>query len=197
MPVNVEGLAETRRALKKFMPDLYLKMNDEIKVALKSVTDEAATHVPQYISGLTNWNATKRDSRTDRARAFPAYNPEVIRRGLKYTIGGSKKSSGGFRAYYQLLNKSAAGAILETAGSVSKYRTSQRSQSNNPQAGAHFQLAINNQIGALKQVDNRNGRLLVAAYANNRIKTINAVLEAIDKATKTFHERARAIGVAA
>ena len=38
MPVQVKGLIETRKALKKFAPDLYEQMNKEIRVALKTIT---------------------------------------------------------------------------------------------------------------------------------------------------------------
>ena len=197
MPVNVEGLAETRRALKKFAPDLYKEMNKEIRAALQVVVKDARTQVPNSISGLSNWDETVRKSRTGRDRAFPAYSPTVIRRGLTYSVAGGKTSPSGFKAFYQLLNKSAAGAIVETAGSVSGYKTSVRSQSNNPQAGAHFNLSVNNSIGALKKAGNRTGRLLVAAYDRDQGKTLDAVFKSIDKATKAFKKRTDAIGRAA
>ena len=197
VPVNVEGLAETRRALKKFAPDLYKEMNKEIRAALQVVVKDARTQVPNSISGLSNWDETVRKSRTGRDRAFPAYSPTVIRRGLTYSVAGGKTSPSGFKAFYQLLNKSAAGAIVETAGSVSGYKTSVRSQSNNPQAGAHFNLSVNNSIGALKKAGNRTGRLLVAAYDRDQGKTLDAVFKSIDKATKAFKKRTDAIGRAA
>ena len=197
MPVNVEGLAETRRALKKFAPDLYKEMNKEIRAALQVVVKDARTQVPNSISGLSNWDETVRKSRTGRDRAFPAYSPTVIRRGLTYSTSGGKTSANGFKAFYQLLNKSAAGAIVETAGSVSGYKPSARSQSNNPNAGAHFNLAINNTVGALKKAGNRTGRLLVAAYDRDQGKTLDAVFKSIDKATKAFKTRTDAIGRAA
>lgn len=197
MPVNVEGLNETRRALKKLAPDLYKEMNKEISVALRAVVGDARKEVPTYIQGLTNWTDKERKSRTSRDRAFPPYSPVVIRRGLTYSTAGGKVSQNGFKAFYQLLNKSAAGAIIETAGSKSGYRTSSRSKSNNPDAGAHFNLAINNTVGSLKQAGNRTGRLLVAAYDRDQGKTLDAVFRAIDKATKAFNARTNVKGIAA
>lgn len=197
MPVNVEGLNETRRALKKFAPDLYKQMNKEIAVALKVIVNDARQEVPTYIQGLRNWTDKERQSRGSRDRSFPPYNPVVIRRGLTYSTAGGKLSSSGFKAFYQLLNKSAAGVIIEAAGSVSGYRTSTRSQSNNPQAGAHFNLAVNNTIGSLKKAGNRTGRLLVAAYDRDQGKALDAVFKAIDKATKAFDIRSKTIGKAA
>lgn len=197
MPVNVEGLAETRRALKKFAPDLYKQMNKEIGLALRTVVNDAKKEVPTSIQGLSSWTDKERKSRTSRERAFPPYSPVVIRRGLTYSTASGKASQSGFKAFYQLLNKSAAGAIIETAGSKSGYRTSTRSQSNNPNAGGHFNLAINNQIGSLKNAGNRTGRLLVAAYERDQGKALDAVFKAIDKATKEFSARTKATGVAA
>ena len=197
MPVNVEGLNETRRALKKLAPDLYKEMNKEISVALRAVVGDARKEVPIYIQGLTNWTDKERKSRTSRDRAFPPYSPVVIRRGLTYSTAGGKVSQNGFKAFYQLLNKSAAGAIIETAGSKFGYRTSSRSKSNNPDAGAHFNLAINNTVGSLKQAGNRTGRLLVAAYERDQGKTLDAVFRAIDKATKAFNARTNVKGIAA
>ena len=50
MPVNVEGLNETRRALKKFAPDLYKQMNKEIAVALKVIVKVSIGKLQQNTS---------------------------------------------------------------------------------------------------------------------------------------------------
>jgi len=41
MPVEVKGIVEAQKALKKFAPDLYKEMNKEIRLAMKKVVDDA------------------------------------------------------------------------------------------------------------------------------------------------------------
>lgn len=195
MPVVVEGVPELKKALKKFAPDLLKEMNNEIRVALKEVTNEAKAKVPsQAPGGLYNWqdNGVEAKSRTSRATGFPKYNARVIRRGLTYSLGRGKRNQSGFASLYSLLNKSASGAIAETAGRLSGASGSSRSQSNNPQAGSRFISGMNG-IGTMKSVDRRQkttGRILYAAYAENEGKALNAVFKAIDKAARLLKERA-------
>lgn len=195
MPVVVEGVPELKKALKKYAPDLRKQMDDEIRVALKEVTNAAKAKVPgQVPGGLYNWEdtGTVSKSRTGRATAFPKYNARVIRRGLTYSLGRSKRNRSGFSSLYSLLNKSASGAIAETAGRANP-GGSNRSQSNNPNAGARFISGMNG-IGAMKSLDRRQkstGRILFAAYVENEGKALDAVFKAIDKASRLFNERAK------
>jgi hypothetical protein len=196
MPVVVEGVPELKKALKKFAPDLRKQMDDEIRVALKEVTNAAKAKVPgQAPGGLYNWQDTgiAPKSRTSRAGGFPKYNARVIRRGLTYSLGRSKRNMSGFASLYSLLNKSASGSIAETAGRASGISGSSRSQSNNPQAGSRFIGGMNG-IGPMKSLDGRQkstGRILFAAYAENEGKALDGVMRAIDKASRLFKERAR------
>ena len=205
MPVVVSGVIELKKALRQFTPDLLKEMNAEIREALKEVTDDAKAKVPGRVPGnLYNWQDDGREakSRTNRARAFPKYNPLIIRRGLTYSLGTSKTNSRGFKALYSLLNKSASGAIVETAGRKNPFGSNE-SQSNNPDAGRRFVGAMNG-VGSLKQYDKferGRGRLLYAAYAENQGRALDAVMKAIDKAklkfnktSRTHNERASAYG---
>lgn len=206
MPVVVDGIPELKRALKQFAPDLKKQMDAEIKVALKEVVDAAKAKVPATApGGLYNWNDNGADStsRTSKTRAFPQYDSSVIRRGLTYKMGTSKRNRQGFAALYSLLNNSAAGVIVDWAGRVNPYgrpqmgnRGSQSTQkfgrSNNPDAGRRFTLAMN-AVGPLKQYDKFDrgrGRLLLAAYAENNGKALDAVFKAIDKASRELNKRA-------
>jgi len=193
MPVEVKGLVETRVALKKFAPDLYKEMNKEIRTALKIVVKDAQSLVTPNVNGLFNWqdkgNVVK--SRTSRDEAFPKYNPLVIRKGLTYSIGATKRNSAGFVSFYRLLNKSRAGSIIETAGRKN-FNGDPRSESNNPNAGAHFNRAIQGTYGGFKQTGRRNtdrGRLLYAAYFRDQGKVIDSVMKAISKAQTTYKSR--------
>ncbi len=119
MPVEVKGIVEAQKALKKFAPDLYKEMNKEIRAAMRVVVEEARGNVPNQIQGLSGWQDQGKEvvSRTaGKARGFPKYNPDVIRKGLTYSLGRSRRNYSGFVNVYRLLNRSAAGAIYETAG---------------------------------------------------------------------------------
>lgn len=193
MPVVVQGVPELKKALKRFAPDLLKEMNAEIRVALKEVTTDAKAKVPgQAPGGLYNWqdNGQIVKSRTGRATGFPKYNANVICRGLTYSLGRSKRNRSGFASLYSLLNKSASGAIAETAGRANP-SGSNRSQSNNPNAGARFIGGMNG-IGAMKSLDGRQkstGRILFAAYAENQGRALDATMKAIDKAAKALKAR--------
>jgi hypothetical protein len=194
MPVVVEGVPELKKALKKFAPDLLKQMNAEIRFALKEVVEDARSKVPMQVpGGLYNWqdNGVVSKSRTGRATGFPKYNARVIRKGLTYSIGRSKRNRSGFAGLYSLFNKSASGAIAETAGRASGMKGSSRSQSNNSHAGSMFIGAMND-IGAMKSLDGRQkntGRILFAAYAENNGKALDATMKAIAKAAELLKSR--------
>jgi hypothetical protein len=202
MPVEVKGLVETKAALKAFAPDLLKEMNKEIRVALKIVVKDAQSHVTPNVIGLYGWQdrnsvvKSRTKAKTYGApnlRAFPKYNPLVVRKGLTYSLAASRRNSAGFVGFYRLLNKSAAGAIIETAGRKN-FNGAKDSQSNNPQAGAHFNRAIQGTYGGFKSVGDRRedkGRLLYAAYYRDQGKVIDAVFKAIYKAESSFKSRLR------
>lgn len=208
MPVVVEGVPELKRALKKFAPDLLKEMNAEIRTALKEVVADARAKVPGQAPGnLYNWNdrGSEPISRVTGRRAFPMYNPTVIRRGLTYSIGRQKRNTKGYASLYSLFNKNAAGAIVETAGSQNPFGRAQKADrkygqsfknignSNNPNAGRIFVGAMNG-VGALQKYDAKSrfrGRLLYAAYAENNGKALDATMRAIEKAARALQSRAR------
>jgi hypothetical protein len=190
MPVEVKGLVETQKALKKLAPDLYDEMRKEIRVALKTVSDDAKKMVQPAIYGLYNWDSkgVQVKSRTSRAEAFPKYDPKVIRKGLTYSLGRSKRNNAGFIALYSLLNKSRVGSIIETAGRKN-FNGDPRSQSNNPNAGAHFNRAIQGTYGGFGNVGSSRmdkGRLLLKAVERDQGKVTDAVFKAIAKAEHKF-----------
>jgi len=193
MPVVVEGIVGLKKALRNYAPDLQKQMDAEIRIALKEVVKDARNKVPES-TRLYNWqdNGQTRQSRTGRATAFPAYNQSLIRRGLTYSLGKQRRNRAGFVSMFTLFNKSAIGAIVETAGRANPSGSS-RSQSNNPMAGQMFNYTLSNQVGQLKSYKGgerkTTGRLLYAAYAENQGKALNAIMAAIDKATDAFNRR--------
>ena len=196
MPVVVEGIVGFKKALAKLAPDIKKEMDAEIRAALKPIIADARSKVPANApGGLFNYNypGYERKSRTSRKRAFPDYDSKAVRKGLTYTLA-TRRINTGFVSLFSLLNKSATGAIIETAGRANP-GGDPRSQSNNPDAGRKFIGAMNN-IGALKDYSGRGqmstGRLLYAAYARNQGKALDATMKAIDKAKLVFATRIKA-----
>jgi flagellar hook-basal body complex protein FliE len=193
MPVEVKGANEFRKALRKFDPDLYKAMNDEIKVVLKDVVADAKSNVPQtFLSGALD-TGSERASRTSRSRAFPVYNATVIRKGLTYSMGKQKRNRSGWASLYTMLNKSAIGAIVETAGRKHP-NGDPESKSNNPNAGRQFIQELEQEYGGLKQVGKgakQRGRLIFSAVEKNQGKAVDAIMTAIEKAKRQFETRTK------
>lgn len=195
MPVVVEGIVGLRKALNAYAPDLKKEMDKTMRDALKPIVADAKAKVPAA-SVLYNWNepAVERKSRTSRYRAFPSFNAKEIRSGLTYSIAKQPMRRSGFVSLFTLLNRSAVGAIIETAGRLSGMGGSGDSQSNNPDAGRRF-IGAMNQVGGLRDYANKGqmttGRLLYAAYDRNEGKALDAIMKAIDVAAKEFERRAR------
>jgi hypothetical protein len=139
-------------------------------------------------------------SRTGRTLGFPRYNETLIRKGLTYSLGRSRRNSAGFVSVYRLLNKSRVGAIIETAGRKN-FNGDPDSQSNNPNAGAHFNRAIQGTYGGFKTIGSRRtdkGRLLFAAVYKDQGKVTEATFKAIETAINKFNlSIKRRIGLAA
>jgi hypothetical protein len=205
MPVEVKGLIETQQALKAYAPDLLKEMRGEIRTALKVVIADAKNSVSPNVNGLYNWQDTGKAvvSRTKaktafapNLRAFPKYDQAAIKKGLTFSVATSRRNSAGYVGIYRLLNRSAAGAIVETAGRKN-FNGAADSQSNNMQAGAHFNRAIQGTYGGFKSIGSRDvdkGRLLYAAYVRDQGKVTNAVFAAISKTQIKFKAR---LGLAA
>jgi hypothetical protein len=194
MPVVIEGVVGLRKALNKLAPDIKQQLDKEVREAIKPILADAKSKVPAYApGGLFNYNypGYERKSRTSRKRAFPSYDPRAVRKGLTYSIASRRMLNAGFVSLFTLFNKSASGAIIETAGRKNPGGDPD-SQSNNPDAGRRFIGAMNG-VGALKDYSGRGqmstGRLLYSAYYRNQGKAVNASLIAIEKAKQTFYKR--------
>jgi hypothetical protein len=129
---------------------------------------------------------------------FPFFNARTITRGIVYSTGVSKRNKNGFTSMARIINKSAAGAIYETAGRKNpsgqpwvgrKGSGSSKgvSRSVNPNAGATFIANLDPLVSSLKG----RGRLIYRAWAQNRGVAEGAAMKAIDKATSEFYARNR------
>ena len=187
MPVVIEGVVGLRKALRNYGTEFLKEFDDKVRNELKPIIKDAKSKVPAQPPGnLYNWadTGTLRKSRTTRKSAFPSYNPTIIKKGLTYSLAKHGQDRTGFVSVFTLFNRSAVGAIIETAGRANPLGSS-RSKSNNPNAGRRFIGAMND-IGGLKDYKGQgqmtSGRLLYAAYWRNRGKALDAIMRAIQEA---------------
>ena len=165
MPATVKGGVELRKALRNFAPELGKETQKEITGVLKSVVKEARGFVTD--SPLSNW--------AREGGKLPVFNASSGKRGIGYKTTPSKPTRRGFRALAQIRNRSAAGAIYETAG--------RRAASTKPSARPNFAQAM----GPLTGTGKERGRLIYKAWENDQGNATKAVLKAIDNAGKTFN----------
>lgn len=217
MPVEIKGIVEISRAMRKLAPDIMKELQKEVKPLLAEATNTAKSKLPGAMSyELRNFNdpGYERKSRTSKSRAFPSYDATEVRKGLTYSVAQTRANRSGYVSVARLLNKSAAGGIIETAGRVNlggrasshkatvnkryspmsiNIQTSKDSNSNNPDAGGRFIRALSNsEVGPLKQYGKSNktkGRLIFAAWYEKQNALMPKVLEAYDKAARKFKSR--------
>ena len=192
MPVEVKGVVEARKILRKLSPDVLKQYNAEIATPLKDIVKEARSMTPNSLENLSNfaYPGYDRKSNVQGRRPFPSFVPTVVRRGLTYSLAKSRANRTGWVSLVSMLNKSAAGAIVETAGRKNAYGSAQ-SRSNNPNAGSQFIAAMNLDIGTLKQTGTTaktQGRLMGAALVDNKGKAQTTVLKVLERVAKTANE---------
>jgi hypothetical protein len=188
--VEIRGNADLRKALRSFTPDLDKQLKKELALALKPVVKKARGFIPAE-SPMSGWAA-----RSFSEARFPFFNYQTISRGIVYTTAVSKPNKNGFTSMARIINKSAVGAIYETAGSknpngqpwVGRKGTGTSkgvSRSVNPGAGAQFIANLDPLTNSLKG----RGRLIYRAWAESKGVAEGAAMKAIDKATSAFYLR--------
>jgi len=181
-------------------------MNKEIRSAMQEVITDAKGRVPNEFSagsGLRQWSEPNKYLGQQN---FPKWSGAVVRRNLQYSTRSSRPNKSGFVQAYSLLNKSAAGAIAETAGTQNRggqphvgasqdriYSNRKVSHSDNPRAGAQFIEGLDRNIGELKRVGaiqkNKRGRILYAAYEAQQGRTIDKIMLAIKNTKRLYEQR--------
>lgn len=205
MATEVKGLIELKKALKDYAPHLAVQLDDQIGLALGGIVKRAQTFVP-ISSPLSNWSYRKRSEKNDLGqRKFPLYNYSRVVKGIKYSSTPRKVNRRGFKAVYFIINKSAEGAIYETAGRKNPKgqpwvgrkgdpNDHTVSHSNNPQAGADFIQAMGeiyqgNIESSTKRGRYMKGRLIYRAWAEDGGKANAAVLNAIYNTNEQFKKK--------
>jgi hypothetical protein len=205
MATEVKGLIELRKALKDYAPNLATQLDDQMALALGGIVKKAQSYAP-VDSPLSNWSYRKRSEKNaEGQRKFPLYNSARVVKGIKYSSTPRRTNKKGFKAVYYIINKSAEGAIYETAGRKNPNgqpwvgrkgdpNDHSVSHSNNPQAGADFiqsmgELKQGNVESSTKRGRYMKGRLIFRAWAEDYGKANAAALTAIYNVNEQFKKK--------
>jgi hypothetical protein len=203
MPVNITGVQGTLKAMRDFDPDLYKQMNKQIKGAMIPIRDKARGFAPSNSELLSGWTKSGSSNETINYRPFPKYDQSEVQKGITYNQGANKRNAAGFSMTHYVANRSAGGAIYETAGrknpngqpvfqrtrfTPSTYRETGRgfNKSLNPNAGRQFISAAGQIYGTSRDYKDR-GRMIFRAWSEDQGRAARAVNLAIDVAVKTFN----------
>jgi hypothetical protein len=165
MPTELKGANKLRKALKKFAPDLAKETNAELVGFLKPIVKKARGYLPsndEMPSGFV-----KHEVKTAK---FPMYDATEARRGIGYKLTPTKPNRQGWSSTVSIHNKTAGGAIFETAG-----RKSGVSGRFSPKMPGSFS-------GSGKLV----GRAMFKAYDEDQGKAKAAIIQALEKAAIKF-----------
>jgi hypothetical protein len=196
------GVKELRSALRKFEPDLSKELQTEVANFLKPIVRKARGYIESDFTP-SNWRGETKTGK------WPIYNATLMRRGIGYKTTPTKPNRRGFIYAASMHNKTASGAIYETAGRKNPSgmqkapkgtsRTNKNfSHSNNPQAGNQFIKALENasplaqgntRVGSGRRGRYMKGRAIFRAWAEDQNKTEGAVIKAIESAATKFRLR--------
>jgi len=205
MATEVKGLIELKKALKDYAPNLAAQLDDQMALALGGIVKKAQSYAP-VDSPLSNWSYRKRSEKNaEGQRKFPLYNSARVVKGIKYSSTPRRTNKKGFKAVYYIINKSAEGAIYETAGRKNPNgqpwvgrkgdpNDHSVSHSNNTQAGADFiqsmgELKQGNAESSTKRGRYMKGRLIFRAWAEDYGKANAAALTAIFNVNEQFKKK--------
>lgn len=173
MPVEVKGAIALRKALRQFEPDLAKETTKEIASFLKPVVRQARGYAPSNEDVPSGW--VKRPNQGGRWAAR-SYDATEVRRGITFKSTPSKPNRNGFRSLATIFNKSAAGAIYETAG-----RKSGITGNFTPRLGG--ELKGKGQKGT--------GRVIFRAVQEDEGKARAHIVKAIEKAADKLNSRSK------
>lgn len=173
MPVEVKGAIALRKALRQFEPDLAKETTKEIGSFLKPVVTKAKGFLPSNDQAPSGW--LKREGAQGRW-ATRYYDAALARRGVTYKSSPSKANRRGFRSLATIFNKSAAGAIYETAGRKSGIV-------------GNFTPHLGGQIKGKGQ--KQSGRVIFRAVEEDQGKARTNILKAVENAAAKLNSRSK------
>jgi hypothetical protein len=185
MPVDVTGVRELVAAMKNVNPELNKQMQKTIRDAMIPIRDKARGFLPNNDQVLSGWNKINVTAE-QKYRAFPFYDQDLARNGVYFSAGQSKRNASGFSFTHFVANKSASGAIFETAGRKNP-GGSIDSKSLNPRAGIDFITSAQN-ISPLKGAGKQRGRAIYRAWNEDQGKVYPAVVKAVEITASKFNQ---------
>lgn len=168
MPVKLQGAVALRKALAIVEPTLAKETSKEIASFLKPVVRQARGYLPTNDQAPSGW--LKRSNATGRW-STRYYDQGIARKGITYSVSPAKTNRSGFQSLASIFNKSAAGAIYETAG-----RKSGVTGNFTPKLGGQL-------VGKGQKM---TGRAIFRAFEEDRGKAQDGVVKAIFKAKNKF-----------
>ena len=168
MPTKIQGVIAYRKALRKFEPELAKETTKQITAFLKPVVRNAKGFIPSNAEAPSGW-LQRPNAKGRWANRY--YDKSIASRGISYKSSPSKANRRGFRALASIFNKSAAGAIYETAG-----RKSGVTGNFTPKLGGKL----------TGEGQKMTGRAIFRAFEDDRGKAQDGVVKAIFKAKDKF-----------
>jgi hypothetical protein len=165
MPTELKGASELRKAMKKFSPDLDKETRDEMVGFLKPLVKKARGFMPgngDMPSGFVGSNE---------GGGFPKYDAGTARRGVGYKLTPTKPNRQGWVQTVSIHNKTAGGAIYETAGRKSGM-------------GGRFTPRLPGQLAGSGKMA---GRAMFKAYKEDEGRAKVGVIRALEKAAAKFN----------
>ena len=171
MPVRLKGALDVRKALRDFEPDLAKETTKELASFLKPVVKQARGFVPSNEDAPSGW-LYRPNAQGKWANRY--FDSAKVKSGITYKTSPSKENRRGFRTLVSILNKTAAGAIYETAG-----RKSGITGNFTPQLGGKL-------VGRGQKM---TGRAMFRAYDQDQGKAKAGVIQAIEKSARKFNAK--------
>ena len=165
MPTELKGASALRKALKQFDPDLDKATRDEMVGFLKPLVKKARGYMPANSSMPSGFVGTAEDG------GFPKYDASLARRGVGYKLTPTKPNRQGWVQTVSIHNKTAGGAIYETAGRKSG-------------TGGRFTPRLPGQLAGSNKMA---GRAMFKAYKEDEGKAKAGVIKALEKAAAKFN----------
>jgi hypothetical protein len=189
MPVNVTGVKQLQKAMRAVDDDLFKEMNTSIKAVMLPIRDKARGFLPRQDEVLSGWGRPTASVATANYRAFPAYDYQTAKTGIKYKAGSNKRNRNGFSVTNYVSNESAPGAIFETAGRKNPRGTT-GGASLNPNASIQFIESLPEMTNNYKTTGRkRDGRLIYKAWSEDSGKVYKKVVDAVEKTANKFNAK--------
>ena len=169
MPTELKGVSQLRKAMKQFSPDLDKETREEMIGFLKPLVKKARGFLPSNSEAPSGF--VKHEVKTAK---FPMYDAGEARRGIGYKLTPTKPNRQGWSSTVSIHNKTAAGAIVETAGRKSGIT-------------GKFTPRFNGQLAGSGKM---SGRAMFKAYKEDEGKARLGVIRALEKAAANFNGKA-------